>query len=241
MNCLIIAGGFNTRISQITKGSPKGLLEVDDQPIVAKLLHKALRLRSIDNFALVTNNQHARDYRQFLDSQPRYKKVQLINNGVNQNEDRLGAIGDILFALRKLRWDDDLLILPSDTLINLELPRLMQFFKYHQQITNVVTTVRDKSIIANSLGCVEMKKNQIISFEEKPAQPKTRITSVPIYIYPQKSQRLLLQYSEEGNNLDSPGAIMPWLLNKEQVLGFMAKNSQYKDIGTKESFQKISK
>lgn len=241
MNCLIIAGGFNTRISKITKGSPKGLLEINGQPIIANLLDKALRLRSINNFALITNAKYFDAYHKFLSSNPKYKKIRLVNNGIQQDKFRLGAIGDVLFAVRKLGWDDDLMILPSDTLLNIKLPKLLQFFKYHQKIINVVTDLKNKSFISHKLGCVELSKNKIISFQEKSAQPKSSITSVPIYIYPKHSQRLILDYSEEGNNLDSPGAIIPWLINKTKVLGFLIKNAHYKDVGTEDTFKKISK
>lgn len=240
MNCLIIAAGFNTRLQSVTKGTPKGLLKVDSRPIISNLLDKALRLRSIDQFALITNSQYFTHYQQFLSSAKKYQKIRLINNEVDNNDDRLGAIGDILFALRKLRWDDDLLILPSDTLINIELPKLVQFFKYHQKITNVVTDVKDKKIIANTLGCVKLEKNKIIEFEEKPKNPQTSITSVPIYIYPKSEQSLILRYSEKGNNLDSPGAIIPWLINQTTVLGFKIEKSGYKDVGTPKSFKIIT-
>lgn len=239
MNCLIIAGGFNTRLEKITKGTPKGLLEVNNTPIISNLLDKALRLRSIDNYALITNNKYLPNYHQFLQSKPQYQKIRLISNGVDANEDRLGAIGDILFALRKLRWDDDLLILPSDTLINIKLPRLIQFFNYHQKITNVIADVKDKGLVANKLGCVKIDKNKIIDFEEKPARPKTTLTSVPIYIYPRDEQNLILRYSEKGFSLDSPGAIMPWLIKQTDVLGLMIESGGYKDIGTPQSYRTV--
>lgn len=240
MNCLIIAGGFNTRIDKITKGTPKGLLDANGEKIISNLLDKALRLRSIDNYALITNQKYLMNYDHFLQSKPKYEQIKLISNGVDTNQDRLGAIGDILFAIRKLRWNDDLLILPSDTLINIELSRLIQFFNYHHKIINVVTDVRDKMVIANKLGCVQMEKNKIVDFQEKPTQPKTTLTSVPIYIYPQDEQSLILSYSEKGFNLDSPGAIIPWLLKQTQVLGFKVNNSDYLDIGTPQNYKKIS-
>jgi len=239
MNCLIIAAGFNTRLAQITKGTPKGLLPVKGKLLIAHLLEQALRLKSINNFALITNQKYFPHYQQFLASQKKYQKIRLINNEVLTNEDRLGAIGDILFALRSLRWDDDLLILPSDTLIKIELPKLLQFFKYNQKIVNVVTDVKDKKMIAKTLGCVQLNKNQIIGFEEKPIQPKSSITSVPIYIYPKDSQSLILRFSEKGNNLDSPGSIIPWLINQTKVLGFKITNSHYQDIGTVEKYQQF--
>ena len=239
MNCLIIAAGFNTRLAGITQGTPKGLLTVKNKPLIAHLLDESLRLKSIDNFALITNQQYFPFYQEFLASQKKYQKIRLINNEVKNNQDRLGAIGDILFALRSLKWDDDLLILPCDTLINIDLPKLLQFFKYHHQIVNVVTDVKDKKIIKKSLGCVMLNRNKIVDFAEKPEKPKTSVTSVPIYLYPRLSQSLILRYSEKGHNLDSPGSIIPWLIKQTPVLGFKIENSSYQDVGTVEKYRQI--
>lgn len=232
MKIVFLAAGFSTRLYPLTENFPKGLLKINNQPIIARLLDQAKALDASNQIALVTNQRCFASYKEYLESQPELAHIKIISNQVDDPDQRLGAIGDLILVLDQLGWHgQDLLVLPSDTLVGISLQDYLLFSNQHQAISNVVYDIKDPQKIAGQLGCVELKGEQIIGFEEKPKQPKSSLTSVPIYFYPANTTHLLTEYAQTGQNMDSPGAIIPWLLEQTTVYGYQI-SSYYYDVGT---------
>ncbi|MFZ5376126.1 MAG: nucleotidyltransferase family protein [Patescibacteria group bacterium] len=240
MNLIVLGAGFSTRLRPLTDSFPKGLLEIGGLPMMAHLLDEAIKLPDLGNFVLVANSVVAKHFEDFL-HQPKYQAFVLVDNGVSQSEKRLGAIGDLLLALEKIGQDDDVLVLPSDTLVDIDFEKLMAFYREHRGFVNVVRK-EDPQVIAGALGCVEVdvSTRKIISFEEKPAEPKAAYASVPIYIYPKEVLPLIKEYASlPGANLDSPGAIVPWLIDRAACYAFVIENGYYYDVGTHQQYNKL--
>jgi hypothetical protein len=52
-------------------------------------------------------------------------------------------------------------------------------------------------------------QGRITFFEEKPAQPKSTLTGIALYYYPESCLAMIQQYIAEGNNPDQPGRLGP--------------------------------
>jgi glucose-1-phosphate thymidylyltransferase len=165
--------------------------------------------------------------------------LKIIDNQTDHPDNRLGAIGDLVLGLDLLGWEDDVLILPSDTLVSLSLDQLLHFYEERQGFTNVVFDTKDPSVIAGQLGCAKLAGDRLVEFVEKPAQPASTLTSVPVYLYPQADLALLREYElHPGNNLDSPGAIIPWLIGRTITFGYQIEG-YYFDVGTPEAYNRL--
>jgi glucose-1-phosphate thymidylyltransferase len=242
MKALILAAGFSTRLYPLTENFPKGLLEVNGKPIISYLLDELVKLPEIDETALVTNQRVYSHYQKFIAENDDYFHITLVNNEVEKKDQRLGAIGDLLYSLDVLGWDDDLLVIPSDTLVSLDLKKLLDFYKRKKTFVNVVYDAGDKEIIKGKLGCAEVQGDKLVGFEEKPADPKSTWQSVPIYVYPQKTLNLIRKYAQDkSNNLDSPGAIIPYLLKYVPISAYKMKDGFYYDVGTHQILEDLQK
>lgn len=240
MKALILAAGFATRLYPLTKNFPKGLLEIKGEEIIVNILDKIIDNPKIDQFALITNQVSFPHFKNFLNGSEKYSKIKLLNNEVDSSQESLGAIGDLLLALDELGWEDDVLVLPSDTLVSLNFTELIDFYEEKGSFVNVVYDAHDKEIIRNKLGCAQLAGDKLISFEEKPAEPKSTFQSVPIYIYSKNDLRLVRDYVSDGeNNLASPGSIVPFLIEKTKTFAFQIKNGFYHDVGTKEVLEEL--
>jgi glucose-1-phosphate thymidylyltransferase len=240
MKALILAAGFSTRLYPLTKSFPKGLLEVQGEKIIVNILDKIIDNPKIDQYALITNQVSFPHFKNFLNGNEKYSKIKLLNNRVDSSQKSLGAIGDLLLALDELGWEDDLLVLPSDTLVSLDFTELINFFEEKKSFVNVVYDAHDKEIIKNKLGCAQLAGDKLINFEEKPAEPKSTFQSVPIYIYSKNDLKLVREYvGDEGNSLASPGSIVPFLIEKTEAFAFQIRNGFYHDVGTKEVLEKL--
>ena len=238
MKALILAAGFSTRLKPLTNNFPKGLLQIKGQEIIDYLLTDLTQTPNIDNIALITNTICFSHYHKFISSN--YPQIEIIDNQVRDETKRLGAIGDLQFALDKLDWQDDLLVLPSDTLVSIKIKDLLNFYKINHGFINVARDCHDINQIRSKLGCVHFAGNKLTGFEEKPLEPKSTFASVPIYIYPKKILGLIKKYIETGQNLDSPGAIIPWLIRQTPSFVYKITDGYYFDIGTKEMLEKLN-
>lgn len=240
MKSIILAAGFSTRLYPITQNFPKALLPVHGKEIIGYMLDDLVRQSTIDEIVLVTNKRYYPIFQTWINANPDYQHIEVIHDGSEHKDTRLGAIGDLQFVLDKKGWDDDILVLPSDTLFSVRFSEFISFFNTHQKFASIVRDCGDKEMIRNTLGCAEVEGEKLISFEEKPAEPKSSYLSVPVYLYPQHTLPLIKQYLEEGNNPDSPGAILPWLLEREACVAFPIENGFSHDIGTLEAYNEIS-
>lgn len=238
MKVLFLAAGFSTRLKPLTDNFPKGLLEIQGKPIISRLLEQSLQLTEVDDWALVTNHICFPHYQRYIENN--HYPFRVIDNEVSTIKEQKGAIGDLEYALIQLKWHDDVLVLPSDTLISIQLADFFRFFSKHQSFANVIFDSKDKSLIAGNFGCAELDGEKLIGFEEKPANPKTTLTSVPIYIYPQQILPLITTYLQAGLNADSPGSIIPWLIKHTKAYGYLLPSGYYYDVGTIDVYKEMT-
>ncbi len=237
MKAVILAAGFSTRLFPLTKNFPKGLLKIKDKPIVSYVTEDLLRTKDITETVLISNDCFSHLFRNWI-NQEHKGKITVLNNRVTCLEKRLGAIGDLLFALHETGWNDDVLVTTSDTLSSLRMTDFISFYKKHNTIVTAIYKTNDINKIAGKLGCAVIKEDKLIDFIEKPETPPSLYMGVPFYIFPKKTLSLIKVYANEGNILDAPGSILSWFLTKESIYAFKVKG-YYFDVGTVEVYKTL--
>lgn len=238
MKSIILAAGYSTRLYPLTKNFPKALLPIQGKEIIRYMLEDLQKVKEVDETVLLTNSHYFRLFETWMKTY--FPKIRVMDNGTTSKDDRLGAIGDLQLALQKTGWQDDVLVLPSDTLYEFDLQKVVDFYHKNKGFTSVVRDCENKEIIREKLGCAEVDGNKLVSFEEKPKKPKSTLLSVPIYIYPKKTLPLIKQYIDDGNNVDSPGAIIPWLLERIDCYAYNMGTGYSYDVGTVEMFNEVN-
>lgn len=238
MNILILAAGFGTRLLEYGEVTPKGLIPSAHGTLMNHILDESFKLKS--PLALVTNEKFYTTYSNWLSKEYPANSVQILNDGVSKPEERRGAIGDILFALEQLKWeDDDLLVTPSDTFFEFSLTEFATFAQDAGIFSTVVRDLGERSLIANRLGCPTVSDERIVAFEEKPSSPATTLAAIPFYFYPKHILGLLADYKLAGGNTDAPGSVIPWLLTKQIPVGAFQTSSRTLDVGTPEDVSAV--
>lgn len=236
MKCLILAAGYATRLYPLTKETPKPLLEVAGKSILERLLDKIGVIDAIDHVYVVTNSRFAQSFHKWVRQYDYSKPLTIIDDGTTSNENRLGAIGDIQYTLEQTKLADDLMILAGDNLFDFDLGDFEQFFQ--EKNADVITAYEIDDIeLQRRVGIIELDSSaRVLSFEEKPQQPKSPWGVPALYIYKQETLPLIRKYLEEGNNPDAPGHFVPWLIKHKPIYAFQFEGQWY-DIGTFESYE----
>src|SRR3989338_4679956 len=265
VKALILAAGYGTRLYPLTKKHPKALLAVAGRPILDYIVEKIARVKEISGIVVVTNDKFFPQFQEWakkIEDKPAGSglasnsqshkpaaRIKILNDGTRSESGRLGAIGDIHFALSKETILEDTLILGGDNLFEDGLSGFMEFAqsKRSKAIVGVYDIARPPSAggrqqMARKYGVVKLgPAGKIIDFTEKPRQPQSSLIATCIYYIPKEKLRYFQEYlNDPGNEYDSSGSFISWLSRKEDVYGFIFKKRWY-DIGDPQVYQEADR
>ncbi len=130
-----------------------------------------------------------------------------------------------------------LLILSGDHIYKMDYDKMLSFHKEHNaDATIAVIGVPIKE--ASRFGIMNTDENgKIVEFEEKPAEPKSNLASMGIYIFNWKLLRRLLvtDMKNPDSSHDFGKDIIPTLLNDGKSLWAYQFKGYWKDVGTIDS------
>ena len=236
MQCILLAAGYATRLRPLTDNMPKALLKLGDKTILEMLTDKIDEVPEVETIYIVTNEKF---YKQFEDwAENTYKgakKVKVLNDHTTTNENRLGAIGDLKYVIDMEKVDDEILVMASDNIFGFPLTDFTERYKETKADMICAHTIENKEDL-HSMGVVELDADgRVISFEEKPENPKSDLGVPPFYLYRKDTLPLIDKYLAEGNNPDAPGHFVPWLKDQKPVYAYVFDAVRI-DIGTPESY-----
>ncbi len=240
MKIIILAAGFATRLRPLTDETPKALLPIGGKPILDYTIDPLSKFLPTTPFALVTNHTYITAFESWQKAHANLP-LTLLDNGVTATNNRLGAIGDLIYTLDQTGWDDDLLVLASDTLTSLNWSLFLQFTSAHHEFPCTIVCPTDNlEIIRGKLGCAIVEDDQLTSFVEKPSTPPSNLRAVPFYYFPRSILGSIRDYYKKGQNLDSPGSLLPYLLSLSKIFVYnLGESGYYHDVGTVEVYQSL--
>ena len=218
MKAIILAGGYATRLRPLTDDLSKCLLPVGGKPMVDWILERVREAGEIDDVHVVTNSRFAGDFERWAAAKD---GVTVHDDGTSSNDDRLGAIGDVAFTLKRAGIDDDVIVIAGDNLFDYSLQDYLDFWR-GKGVAGAVA-VRDVGNIrlASQYGIVELDDDdRIVDFVEKPAEPRSTLAATATYIYHREHVPLVARYLAEGNAPDQSGSFIEWLRSREPVYGY---------------------
>jgi len=231
VKAIILAGGYATRLQPLTDDLSKCLLPVGGKPMVDWILGRIRDVEEIDEVHVVTNSRFAHDFQRwamFKDG------VTVHDDGTSSNDDRLGAVGDIVFTLDRAGIDDDVLVIAGDNLFDYDLEDFVAFVRGKRVASAVAVHDVGDLRLASQYGIVEVAgDDRIVDFVEKPAEPPSTLAATATYIYHREHVPLVGQYLAEGNAPDQAGSFVAWLQAREPVYAYWFTGS-WLDIGDHE-------
>lgn len=230
MKLVVLAAGYATRLYPLTLDRPKPLLDVAGRPLLEHILD---RLRSVpfDGVYVVTNSKFAPHFRAWAAGRD---LVNVVDDGTASDEEKRGAIGDLGLVLEREQIDDDVFVIAGDNLFSADLGGFAEYALERNAPVLAVYDVGDPEEI-RKYGAVEVAGDgRLLSFEEKPATPRTTLAALALYFYPRATLPLVRRYLDEGNNPDQPGRLVQWLYPRTPVYAWRAPGT-WLDIGSHET------
>jgi glucose-1-phosphate thymidylyltransferase len=235
MKAIILAAGFAKRLYPLTKNFPKPLLKIKGKPLVDEIVKKIQEIKEVDQILLVTNNKF---YDFFIDWKNEDNFIKIINDGVDEESKKRGAIGDLVFTLESEKIDEDILVIAGDAFFTFSLKEPYNLFKKSNKDLTVFQDLKDKDS-AKDFGVAVISENKILDFQEKPLNPKSTICSVPIYFYRKETLKLIKEFDKKTSISDQPGLFLQDLYKRVPIYAYLAQG-KWIDVGSKKSFEEAN-
>lgn len=218
-------------------------MPIAGKPIIEYLLDKIQLIEEVDTIYIVANEKFYPHYKLWynrLKAAGVYdKEIKIINDHTKEDGTKLGAIGDIKFVIDIENIDDDLIVMGGDNLWEFNLRELIDYFNEKKQNIIALHDINDKEIVKRMSVAELNPENKIISFKEKPQDPKTTLIGICCYIYRKQTLPKITEYIEKGNNPDAPGFFIEWLHENDTVYGWVFSETWF-DIGNIDQFEKAN-
>jgi glucose-1-phosphate thymidylyltransferase len=210
------------------------LLPLAGRPMLDYLLDAVDEISELGQVHLVTNARFADDFQAWAASRSGRLPVDVLDDGTTSNDDRLGAIGDIRFTIEQAGLaDDDLFVVAGDNLIGYDLGGYVNFWRERGGSAIALRYEPDAELI-KQFGVIELDEaDRVVSFEEKPARPRSSLAATAAYLYSAEHVELVPRYLEAGNPPDAPGNLVAWLHTRAPVYGYRF-TGDWLDIGNKQ-------
>ena len=174
MKAFLLAAGIGSRLGEITRHTPKCLLPIGGRPLLDYWLEALERARVTE--VMINLHHHADQVRDFL-----YQRPSSLQIATFYEPELLGSAGTISAAWEFVKDEDCFFIAYADNFARVDLDKLLRF---HQEKGHpVLTLVAYRTHEPMHCGIVELDTDgRVLSFEEKPAQPKSSYANSGIHV-----------------------------------------------------------
>lgn len=177
MKGIILAGGTGSRLYPLTKVTNKHLLPVGKYPMIFHAIYK-LKQAGIQDILIVTGKEHMGDV------------VNLLGSGNSMGasftykvQDEAGGIAQALGLAEQFVGNDQCVVILGDNVFEKDISKYIENFVAQGNGAKILI---QKVSDPQRFGVPELKGDNIISIEEKPAAPKSGYAVTGIYMFDSK-------------------------------------------------------
>jgi len=238
MKAIILAAGYATRMYPLTEDKPKALLPLGGRHVVDYIIDQINNLNGVNEIILVSNNKFISHFQEWADTAKSAIPISVLNDGSTSENDRLGAIGDINFALEQKNINEDIVVIAGDNYIAYPLLEQQQFFQQKQSDTICVIKIDDREQLKQFAVATLDDNNKVVSLLEKPQNPPSDIAVFATYFFRAETIPLFTEYLNDGQIHDQPGYFIQWLYKQKDVYAYYM-NGTCRDLGTIEAYNAL--
>jgi len=242
MNGIILCAGFATRMAPLTDDFPKALLPVGGKAVIDHLIGQLLDFRGLDSIYVVTNERFFEQFVEWGETRSRAItgrgiSLHILNDGADRPERRLGASGDLGFAVKHLRAGKDTVVAAGDNIFRFPLgPCWEKFVTDDKSLVLALPTGDARKL--NRTGVLELDdKGRVLAFHEKPETPPSNLACPAIYFLKPGALGLIDEYLSSPEARDEIGYFISYIAGHSDIHALRIEGEAI-DIGTIEAYEK---
>lgn len=241
MKSVILAAGYATRLYPLTENFPKPLLKVGKQSILDRLIDDIDDLPELNEHIVISNHKFIQHFEEWKNSRKFIHKVTILDDGSTANENRLGAVKDIAFAIEKCEINEEIIVLAGDNLLDFSLKNFAGYQKT-KQTACIMRHYESELKKLQKTGVATVDENgKVLEMQEKPEEPKSNWAVPPFYIYTKDDLKYITSAVNEGKcGVDAPGDFIAWFCGQRPVHAWEMTGHRH-DIGDLKSYEEAQK
>lgn len=230
MKAVLLCAGFGTRMYPLTRDRAKPLLPVAGKPVVGYLVEELEATASFDEIVVVAN---ARFHTQFIEWGS--GRVTVLNDGSTSDDNRLGAVRDLAWAVDEHRIRVPVLVAAGDNLFRDTIGPFVA--DYVARPRNLVLRYRepDRVKLARTGVATIDEAGRIVQLVEKPDEPPSAWACPALYILELDAIAELETYVASTAMPDALGSFIAWLARRAPVFTHEMRGSRL-DVGDREGY-----
>jgi len=229
MNVMILAAGFGTRLLPHTRRIPKPLFPILDKSLLEIAIDTA---KKADPDRVVVNVHHLADQiMEFIESRDFGVDV-----AVSHEKEIMGTAG-CFAAARRLLGGDDLAVINSDVIVEVDWPGLLRFHRRPRALATLMLQnnpdpVRYGALCANSEG-------RIVRFVNATSKDHTGAEKVMMFTGVSILSPVLLDRIPEGRAVEISSEIYTPMVKRGEALYGYVSGGKWEDAGDADSYHQL--
>ena len=177
--------GFGVRMGSMTEHTPKPLLEVAGRPILDYLVDQLAELEGLGVIHVVSNTRYRARFEEWAASRTgstgERPRLEVHDDGVSEESDRLGLVGDLAFVLKGVGSVNGALVAAGDNILRFALRPYWNRFRASRRTSLIALRETDPDRLRRT-GVLELgPEDRVTGFHEKPTNPPSTWSSPVLY------------------------------------------------------------
>ncbi len=245
MIAILLCAGFGTRMGPLTLDRPKPLLPIAGRPVLDYLLDQLVELTGLTTIHVAANGRfrtHFESWREQVAPSLRKQGIalELHDNGVTNEDERRGALGDLAFILNRIPQPVGALVAAGDNILRFSLQPIWNQFVYSGSNTVIALAESDTEKLRRSGVLVLDADDQVVGFHEKPVEPPSSWLCPPFYFLNPEALVEAATYGRQASRPDAMGHLIKHLVDKLPVYAVRTKGERI-DIGDLNTYLEADK
>ncbi len=244
MIAILLCAGYATRLHPLTRDFPKPLLPVADKPVIDYFVDQIDGLPEIDSLHVVTNDKFYELFSGWASQKNGSGAVStpitVHNDGTSYNANRLGAVGDLHFVLKRLGTRRPMLVSAADNIFRFSIEGVWRRFLSENRHMVIALQQTDPDRLQRT-GVLELvARDRVLRLHEKPSVPPSTWFCPPLYFLQPSAREHLETLMASGDPPDAPGHFIDYLCRREHVIAQKVNGSRL-DIGDVASYREADR
>jgi glucose-1-phosphate thymidylyltransferase len=239
VDAILLCAGFGTRLGSLARETAKPLLPVAGKPIVEYLVEQLAATGRVTDLWVVSNRRFAPQFQAWRDGvAPRLPdlRIEVADDGATSNENRLGAVRDLAWAVERARPQGPTLVSAGDNLVDFDIGEMLD--DHAENPRHLVLAYREMdSAKLQRTGVAKLDADRrIVGFTEKPSEPASEWACPAFYILQPDALALIPDFLEDQPEADAPGGWIAWLARRQPVFAHKMRGRRL-SIGDPDSYR----
>ncbi len=215
------------------------------KPVIDYVIGQIRDFSGLDAILIVTNDRFFKHFLAWAETSrdaitERGISLYIMNDGVGSAERRLGAAGDLGFAVNSLLRNDGSVVAAGDNIFRFPLKPFWDKFLSSDRSYVLALPTEDTQRLRRT-GVLELDRDgRVTAFHEKPENPPSNFACPALYFLKPGALERIHGYMSSPDARDEIGYFISYLAEHDDIYAIRAEGEAI-DIGTVESYERAKR